>query len=158
MMWRVVAASAVGNSHTVTVMACQDSCLTQVKTDLAKPLLLTINGLEVPITSMAGKYANMINFVTDENAIDVLAVKALPAQPEKVAVFSDDIQRLALNMATKTAHTPFFTPFFTVLAKATAVQEDHLQAELAQFLESPAVNERTGNDKTLALADSAGSG
>jgi hypothetical protein len=94
----------------------------------------------------------MTNFVTDENAIDVLAVTILPARPEKVAVFSDGIQRLALNMATNTAHAPFFTPFFTVLATATAAQEDHLQAELARFLQSSAVNERTDDDKTLALA------
>jgi hypothetical protein len=110
------------------------------------------NGLEVPITPMAGEYANMTNFVTDENAIDVLAVTILPARPEKVAVFSDGIQRLALNMATNTAHAPFFTPFFNVLATATAAQEDHLQAELVRFLQSSAVNERTDDDKTLALA------
>lgn len=110
------------------------------------------NGLEVPITPMVGEYANMTNFVTDENAIDVLAVAALPARAEKVAVFSDGIQRLALNMATNTAHAPFFTPFFTVLATATAAQEENLQAELARFLQSPSVNERTDDDKTLALA------
>jgi hypothetical protein len=110
------------------------------------------NGLEVPITPMAGEYANMTNFVTDENAIDLLAVTVLPGLPEKVAVFSDGIQRLAMNMATNTAHGPFFMPFFTVLATATAAQEDHLQAELARFLNSTAVNERTDDDKTLVLA------
>ena len=250
MTWRVVAASAVGTSHTATGTDCQDSCLAQVETDPAKPPLLTIfvadgagsaphggtgaelaieaataffsehyahtgeyaltdhwaveciqavrakiyaaaerqgakardyactflgvvaspfatllmqigdggivvdvgNGLSVPITPMAGEYANMTNFATDENAIDVLAVVVLPARPEKVAVFSDGIQRLALNMVTNTAHAPFFTPFFTVLATATAAQEDYLQAELARFLNSQAVNERTDDDKTLALA------
>ncbi len=110
------------------------------------------NGMEVPIIPMAGEYANMTNFVTDENAIDVLAVVALSARADKVAVFSDGIQRLALNMATNTTHEPFFTPFFAVLATATAAQEDHLQTELARFLDSPAVNERTDDDKTLALA------
>lgn len=110
------------------------------------------NGLEVPITPMAGEYANMTNFVTDENAIDVLAVAALPTRADKVAVFSDGIQRLVLNMVTNTAHGPFFTPFFTVLATATAAQEDYLQTELVRFLNSPSVNERTDDDKTLALA------
>lgn len=110
------------------------------------------NGLVVPIAPMAGEYANMTNFVTDENAIDVLAVTTFSIRADKVAVFSDGIQRLALNMATNTAHAPFFTPFFKVLATATAAQEDHLQAELARFLQSPAVNARTDDDKTLALA------
>ncbi len=250
MTWRVVAASAVGTSHTATGTECEDSYLAHVETDPESPPLLTIfiadgagsaphggagaelaieaatafvgqhyaqavefalndnwaveliqsvrakifaaadqqgtkardyactflgvvaspdstllmqigdggivvdtgNGLEVPITPMAGEYANMTNFITDENAIDVLAVAVLPVRPEKVAVFSDGIQRLALNMATNTAHAPFFMPFFTILATATAVQEDHLQAELARFLQSPAMNERTDDDKTLALA------
>jgi len=249
-MWRVVAASAVGTSHTATGTACQDDCFAQVETIPAKSPLLTIfvadgagsavhggtgaelaieaatafvgqhyaqdvafalnhhwavkfiqavrakiyavadqqgarardyactflgvvaspiaallmqigdggivvdvgNGLEVPIAPMVGEYANMTNFVTDENAIDVLTVATLSARLEKVAVFSDGIQRLALNMAANTAHAPFFMPFFTCLAAATAGQEDDLQAKLALFLQSPAVNERTDDDKTLALA------
>lgn len=110
------------------------------------------NGLDVPIAPMMGEYANMTNFVTDENAIEVLAVATLPARAVKVAAFTDGIQRLALNMATNTAHWPFFNPFFTVLATATETQEDYLQAELVRFLNSPAVNERTDDDKTLALA------
>jgi hypothetical protein len=55
-------------------------------------------------------------------------------------------------MATNTAHPPFFTPIFTGLATATAAQEDQIRAALAKFLGSPAVNERTDDDKTLALA------
>lgn len=110
------------------------------------------NGLDVPIPPMVGEYANMTNFVTDENAIDVLAVTTFPNRAEKVAVFSDGIQRLALNMASNVAHAPFFAPFFSVLAAATAAQEEYLQTELLRFLQSPAVNERTDDDKTLALA------
>ncbi|MDY0748430.1 hypothetical protein SNE35_28280 [Paucibacter sp. R3-3] len=55
-------------------------------------------------------------------------------------------------MATNTAHEPFFAPFFKVLAAAAATQEDELQSALVRFLGSPAVNERTDDDKTLALA------
>lgn len=250
MTWRVVAASAVGTSHTVTGSMCQDSYFAEVEADPAKPPLLTIfiadgagsalyggigaeiaieaatafvrqqyahdlefalndhwavefiqavrariyavadqqgakardyactflavvaspfatlimqigdggivvdvgNGLEVPIPPMVGEYANMTNFVTDQNAIDVLAIVTFPTRPEKVAVFSDGIQRIAMNMAINTAHEPFFTPFFTVLATSSAAQEDNLQAELARFLQSQAVNERTDDDKSLVLA------
>lgn len=248
--WRIVAASAVGTSHTAAGTSCQDSCLAQIETDssghpilaifvadgagsaayggsgaelaieaaaefvaqhhnqsedlilddnwaqecvravrakifaaadqnqalardyactflgvVASPfatLLMQIgdggivvdvgSGLEVPIRPMTGEYANMTNFVTDENIADVMEVMALPTRVDKVAVFSDGIQRLALNMTTNTAFAPFFAPFFKVLATATALQEDHLQTELARFLQSPAVNERTDDDKTLALA------
>jgi len=109
-------------------------------------------GLELAIVPMSGEYANMTSFVTDENAVEVLTTKAYANAVSKAAVFSDGIQRIALNMATNTPHEPFFAPFFNTLKAATAEQEDQLQALLAKFLDSLAVNERTDDDKTLALA------
>ena len=109
-------------------------------------------GLHVPVVPMSGEYANMTHFVTDEDAIDVLVSKIFPDKVSKVAVFTDGIQRLALNMATNTVHEPFFGPFFKVLLTATSGQEDQLQSALASFLNSESVNERTDDDKTLALA------
>ena len=110
------------------------------------------NGLEVPIVPMSGEYANMTHFVTDEDAVNVLATKLYDAPASRVAAFSDGIQRLALDMATNMAHEPFFAPFFKVLASARPDQEDQLQGALVRFLGSPSVNERTDDDKTLALA------
>lgn len=109
-------------------------------------------GLEVPVVPMAGEYANMTHFITDEDAVKVLVTRLFPEMASRVAVFSDGLQRLALNMATNTAHEPFFAPFFKVLAGASEAQEDELQSALVRFLASPAVNERTDDDKTLALA------
>jgi hypothetical protein len=109
-------------------------------------------GLEVAVIPMSGEYANMTHFVTDEDAVTVLATKSYPDRALKVAAFTDGIQRLALNMATNTPHEPFFVPFFNGMAKATAEQEDQLQGLLVKFLGSAPVNERTDDDKTLALA------
>jgi hypothetical protein len=109
-------------------------------------------GLEVPVVPMSGEYANMTHFVTDDSALSQLVTKSYPSIATRVAVFSDGLQRLALNMATNTAHEPFFAPFFKVLATATADQEDQLNGALVKFLQSPAVNERTDDDKTLTLA------
>ena len=110
------------------------------------------NGLEVPVIPMSGEYANMTNFVTDEDAIDVLLTKTFLSKANRVAVFSDGMQRLALNMATNTAHEPFFEPLFRVLSTANTQQEELLQSALVEFLNSSSVNERTDDDKTLALA------
>ncbi len=109
-------------------------------------------GLEVAVVPMAGEYANMTHFVTDEDAIEVLATKVYQAGVERAAAFSDGLQRLALNMALSTPHDPFFAPFFRVLGAATDAQEDELQAALVRFLGSPPVNERTDDDKTLVVA------
>lgn len=110
------------------------------------------SGLSVPVAPMSGVYANMTHFVTDEDAADVLVSKVFPQKASKVGVFTDGIQRLALNMATNTAHEPFFEPLFKVLSAATSDQEDQLQGALVDFLNSESVNERTDDDKTLALA------
>lgn len=112
----------------------------------------TGSGLELAIIPMTGEYANMTLFVTDEDAARILKTKTYPNHALKVAAFTDGIQSLALNLATNTAHEPFFEPFFNGMSKATAEQEDQLQGRLVKFLGSQAVNERTDDDKTLALA------
>lgn len=109
-------------------------------------------GLEVPFVPMAGEYANMTHFVTDEDALDILASKVYDAAALRAAAFSDGLQRLALDLRTNTPHAPFFNPFFEVLSKATQDQEDSLQCSLLGFLTSARVNERTDDDKSLALA------
>jgi len=109
-------------------------------------------GLEIAVVPMSGEYANMTYFVTDEDAVTVLATKTYPDRVLRVAAFTDGIQRLSLNMVNNTPHEPFFAPFFNSMAKATVEQEDQLQNLLVKFLGSQAVNDRTDDDKTLALA------
>jgi len=110
------------------------------------------NGLEIPIAPMGGEYANMTHFVTQDDAVDVLVTKLYPAQAVRAALFSDGLQRLAIRMATNTPHLPFFTRFFQVMTETTEEKEDEFHNALARFLQSPSVNERTDDDKTLALA------
>lgn len=109
-------------------------------------------GLEVPLVPMTGEYANMTWFVTDEDAVNVLETHFIPARALKVAAFTDGIQRLALNLTDNTPHEPFFTPFFNVMASVSLPQAAMLPDLLVEFLGSPSVNERTDDDKTLALA------
>lgn len=110
------------------------------------------SGLEVAVVPMSGEYANMTHFVTDEDAVTRLITRTYPDRALKVAAFTDGIQRIALNLATNTPHEPFFAPFFDGMARATADQEDYLANLLVKFLGSARVNERTDDDKTLALA------
>lgn len=110
------------------------------------------DGLETAIVPMSGEYANMTHFVTDEEAVSILATKAYAAPAARVAAFSDGLQRLVLDMTTNKPYEPFFAKFFQVLATATGDKEDELQGALVRFLGSPSVNERTDDDKTLAMA------
>lgn len=109
-------------------------------------------GLEVAVAPMTGEYANMTHFVTDDDAVEILATRTYPDRATRVAAFTDGIQRMAMNMADNTPHEPFFRPFFNAMSRATEEQEDQLQVALVKFLASDPVNERTDDDKTLALA------
>lgn len=115
-------------------------------------VLDTGGGLELAITPMNGQYANMTNFVTDENAIDHLASRSYAGRVERAAVFSDGVQMLAINMADNTPHAPFFTPFFEVLAQVDETKRSHLEPALVRFLNSNPVNERTDDDKSMVIA------
>lgn len=109
-------------------------------------------GLELAIAPMTGEYANMTHFVTDDDAIAVLATRTYTQQARRIAAFSDGVQRLAVDLATNQPHEPFFRPFFEEMERVSIEEAFLLDGLLSQFLASQAVNDRTDDDKTLALA------
>lgn len=98
-----------------------------------------------------GEYANTTRFVTDDDAPDVWMVGALNASIVDVALFSDGLERLALEHASQSAHAPFFRPLFRALA-AVEHETEQLQTALETFLHSPDVTARTDDDTSLVLA------
>ncbi len=100
----------------------------------------------------SGEYANMTNFLTGEDALDNMNVQIVERQLSEIALFSDGIQRLALNFESQVPHHPFFDPMFKALRERKAEECDELDGQLALFLEKPQVNQRTDDDKTLVLA------
>lgn len=110
------------------------------------------DGLLLPIVPMSGEYANMTYFVTDDDALERLKIVTFTAPATRLAVFTDGIQRLALNMTSNTPHEPFFSRFFRVLAAAKAADEERLHDDLLSFLRSAPVAARTDDDLTLVLA------
>lgn len=109
-------------------------------------------GLALPIIPMSGEYANMTYFITDEDALSRVQLKSFSAPVQKLAVFTDGLQRLAINMAAQAPHEPFFAKFFSILGQASLKDEEKLQDLLAAFLKSRPVEERTDDDRTLVLA------
>jgi len=95
-----------------------------------------------------GEYVNETVFLTSPDYAEraQVAVAAPPAM-RGLALFTDGIQMLALNLADGTPHGPFFAPLFTFAAGGSATD-----AALAAFLQSERVSARTDDDKTLVLA------
>lgn len=109
--------------------------------------LTTINTLQ------RGEYANETVFLTQEDVLDHLQICVQTCPVNRLAVMSDGLTRLALRFPSLEPHAPFFDPLFAFLEQAAAAGENGSAGErLADFLNSPRVNERTDDDKSLLLA------
>lgn len=104
----------------------------------------------VPIWPQSGEYANTTNFLTDEQLERKIEVRFEESQVEAFAILTDGLQQLALSFRDKKPHPGFFLPFFKMLSEAQF--QDDLVVPLRRFLDSPAVNDRTDDDKTLVVA------
>lgn len=100
----------------------------------------------------SGPYANMTYFVTDTDALTNLDVIIINTSFDEIAVLSDGLQRLALLFDRQIPHVPFFDPMLSVLRQQPTDQVECLESQLAIFLGSAQVNERTDDDKTLILS------
>ena len=100
-----------------------------------------------------GEYANETHFVTDPNAATRLECIVLIEPVAEIALLSDGLQLLALHYQSRQAHAPFFRPLFQRLrAHPETGCPAELAAALERFLATPAINQRTHDDKTLILA------
>jgi hypothetical protein len=100
-----------------------------------------------------GDYANITSFVTDPNAQSQLQFDNQLERPcVELALFSDGIERLALDFAAGIAHAGFFSGLFPYLQRLPQGYSDALAAQIETFLRSERVNQRTEDDKTLMIA------
>ena len=98
-----------------------------------------------------GEYANSTYFITQDGAERALQFDVRPATDE-IALFSDGIERLVLDMAARTVHGPAFQPIFDWLAATEPDGSGAPSVGLAAYLGSEYVNRRTDDDKTLVIA------
>lgn len=106
----------------------------------------------VAIWPAKGEYANTTYFLTDANASEEVTWDSVDVKVADVAVFSDGLERLALDFKTQVAHTKFFTGLFPHLYSRPAGEASEIQTQLQDFLASDRINAKTDDDKTLILA------
>jgi hypothetical protein len=97
----------------------------------------------------SGEYANQTTFLTSEGALESACIE-ITDPVDRVALFTDGLQNLALDLTARTAYVPFFAPLFKSLASTPSIES--FEARLLQLLNSPKVNQRTNDDKTLVVA------
>lgn len=98
-----------------------------------------------------GEYASTTFFVTDEPTPRLRVTRT--GKATAVAVFTDGIERLALDFASERPHAPFFEAVIRPIKQADGLgRSSPLANSLARYLDSDAINERTDDDKSLILA------
>jgi hypothetical protein len=100
-----------------------------------------------------GEYANTTNFVVSADAADRLGFQFINRRINALALFSDGLERLVLDHATRTVYQPFFDPMFSLVRGVPHPGCDmELSRQLALYLSSPPVRARTDDDTSLILA------
>jgi Serine/threonine protein phosphatase len=99
-----------------------------------------------------GEYQNTTYFFVDEELAHFKVMELFESIYE-LAILSDGLQLLVLNLEQQSVHQPFFKNIFTPLRMADkqanlTVLDDKLYA----YLNSELINSRTDDDKTLFLA------
>ena len=104
-----------------------------------------------------GEFANSTFFITMEDASQIMEFNRRVASDERSAVrelviFSDGLERLILDMRGRTVHSPSLRPILNWLAGTEHASNGLPSDILAAYLNSPIVNRRTDDDKTLVAA------
>jgi len=121
----------------------------RVVSDYGAPLVLAV-------APARGEHANETTFLTTDGALDRPAIAALAVAVDAVALSTDGLLRLAVDLRAGAPHAAFFAPLLAFAARTEDVAG--AAAGLAAFLAGPRVRARTDDDATLALAARAAPG
>jgi len=108
--------------------------------------------MQAPISPIKGEHFNETIFVTSAGFAEHARYEVMPAgEVSGVAVLTDGLELVSMDLADGTPHEPFFRPLFEL---ARDPEEDLAAAErdLGHFLSSERICERTDDDKTLIVA------
>jgi hypothetical protein len=107
---------------------------------------------DVPSWPHQGEFASTTFFVTDDAELQ-LRISRRTSRISAIAVFSDGIERLALDFTSHTPSQQFFESITSPVSASTSCGRDPLLSrKLKEFLGSNAVNARTDDDKSLIIA------
>jgi hypothetical protein len=98
-----------------------------------------------------GEYASSTYFVTDDPE-PALRLSNWEGEFTDIAIFSDGLERLALDFQNKRAFNRFFNPMSAPLVGRPPGRGRTLSAQLRKFLNGSQVTDRTDDDKSLVVA------
>jgi hypothetical protein len=99
------------------------------------------------LTPLRSEYLNETVFVTSESALSFVQFAFTELDVAELAVMTDGLQSVAMNLKDDTPFQGFFEPIFRF-----ASGRDFQIEPLAEFLSSPRLVAETDDDRTLVLA------
>ena len=152
---RIAVDSAAGDgsaatdlASTLTVVVITDMVVATAQVGDGTVVVERDDGLSTVGDTERSEYLNETTFLTSAGWATEARLEVISsADVRGVAVFSDGLERLALDMAGRVPHRPFFAPLYEFAADEHADPGD-----LATFLASERVCAQTDDDKTLVLA------
>lgn len=100
-------------------------------------------------TPDSGEHVNETTFLNARRDLKHAQFKVWRGNPTNVAILSDGLQRLALQMPSGVPHNPFFAPLFKFVSNAP--ESPQAQEQLEQFMGAPRITDNTTDDLTLVL-------
>ncbi len=132
------------------LVACTDRLAVGQIGDGAAVVKNTVGAWHVVARPHQGEYANESFFLTMPDALNHIVVDTYHQPVQALAVTTDGLLRLAMELPGYRPHLPFFEPLIAFAAEAG--DERAARDQLAAFLASDRVCARTDDDKTLVVA------
>jgi serine/threonine protein phosphatase PrpC len=101
------------------------------------------------IQPQRGEYANETSFLTQVDALERVEIAVHTEAVRSLAVTTDGLLRLAVQIPDHTPSPRFFQPLLEFVVEAA--DDEQARHELAAFLDSERVSKRTDDDKTLVI-------
>ncbi len=99
-----------------------------------------------------GEYLNTTFFATDKNIFEQFMFKFDTSMTERLIMHTDGIELIAFDFKNKKPHFNFFNPIFAMLEDSNSIgYNKEISDFISEFLSCERVNQRTDDDKTLAV-------
>jgi hypothetical protein len=108
----------------------------------------SVGDIQLLTEPVFGEYANETTFLTSTGFKIALQVTSWKGKVEQIMLFTDGLQRLALQWPGPVAYRPFCAPLFIFITQPDLNHEEQIRT----FLSSARIRQRGDDDLTLVLA------
>lgn len=100
-----------------------------------------------------GEFANQTNFIVQDNLSEILDFDCFKGSINRIALFTDGIERLVLDFSDRSVYPPALNSIFEWLHNNPQLNPDeNPSSALFTYLNSSFINSRTDDDKSLVMA------